>query len=183
MAKSSWDENESAYVNRFGIDEQTAAAWNQLDLDRLEDQERRNTINAVLSALSTVVSRSCLVLLPFQDDYLWSVIKSAAEISGFHPIRLDEDLFVGDVRTTVMRQLHAADAVIADITSQNPNVMYELGLAHAGGRSPLLLYRGIPSLPFYLRPYRVASGTDEQLATATTTYLQDVKGYKFLKVL
>jgi hypothetical protein len=174
-AKASWIENESAYVQRFGIDKQTAKVWKQLDLGKLGDHERQNTINAVTRALATAIKRTCLVLLPFQGTSLWSVIESAASTSGFHPIRLDEDLFVGDVRTTITRLVREADAVVADITSVNPNVMYEIGLAHAEGRSPLLLHRGDLSVPFYLRPHRIASGTDEELAAATKKYLQDVK--------
>ena len=38
--------------------------------------------------------------------------------------------------------------VIADVTAANPNVMYELGLAHAAGRTPLLISQNMKKIPF-----------------------------------
>lgn len=45
--------------------------------------------------------------------------------------------------------------VIADLTGANPNVYYELGLAHAFRKRVILLAQRIDELPFDLRSYRV----------------------------
>ena len=52
-----------------------------------------------------------------------------------------------------------SDAIIADVTDASPNVLYELGHAHAYARNPLLIWRtnagGKPEIPFYLKPQRL----------------------------
>jgi hypothetical protein len=59
------------------------------------------------------------------------------------------------------RSLHDGDRVIADVTDHNPNVMYEIGYAHALKIFPLLIdatpAREEPSrgLPFYLKEHVV----------------------------
>jgi hypothetical protein len=48
-----------------------------------------------------------------------------------------------------------ADLVVADLTDGNPNVYYELGLAHALRKRVILLTQEAAALPFDLRAYRV----------------------------
>ncbi len=43
---------------------------------------------------------------------------------------------------TIMHWIVEADYVIADISRQNPNVLYEVGYAHALGKSTILLVDG-----------------------------------------
>lgn len=78
------------------------------------------------------------------------------------------------------RLLRECDGIVADVTDRSPNVMYELGLAHAYGREPLLLWRGesrtlADLLPFYLRPQRIAPVTgDAGISDAIKAYLAGV---------
>ena len=123
--------------------------------------------------------RNCLVLMPFREqlDEVYCHLEQTIDDLGFHPLRLDRELYTGDVRETVQRLLRESDAVIADITDQSPNVMYEVGLAHAYGREPLLLWRGQAQdaetkLPFYMKPQRIAFAADpEDLVTRVRQYL------------
>lgn len=47
-----------------------------------------------------------------------------------------------------------ADVVIADLTDQNPNVFYELGLAHAMNKKTIIITQSIADIPFDLKSYR-----------------------------
>ncbi len=47
------------------------------------------------------------------------------------------------------------DLVIADLSGQNPNVFYEVGIAHTLGKPVLLLSQSIEDVPFDLRHRRV----------------------------
>lgn len=67
----------------------------------------------------------------------------------------------GVIHEDMFRQIISADVVICDITTLNPNVMYELGVRHAARPSGTILIHqegthpdGI-RLPFNLRPVRV----------------------------
>jgi len=44
-----------------------------------------------------------------------------------------------------------ARVLIAELTGKNPNVFYELGLAHAQGKDVILLTQSINDVPFDLR--------------------------------
>lgn len=59
------------------------------------------------------------------------LIKPALEMAGLEAFRADEEARAGDIRTDMFQELVIADLVVADITIDNPNVWYELGVRHA----------------------------------------------------
>lgn len=74
------------------------------------------------------------------------LIAPALEAAGLTPFRADQETRPGDIRTDMFQELLMADLVVADLTLDNPNVWYELGVRHAlrargvvlvsGGRVP-----------------------------------------------
>src|SRR5215467_8199433 len=73
-------------------------------------------------------------------------IRPALELAGLEPFRADEEIRAGDIIADMFQELLVADLVVADLTIDNPNVWYELGVRHAlrargmilicGGRIP-----------------------------------------------
>ncbi|MGH7929447.1 MAG: TRAFs-binding domain-containing protein [Candidatus Binatia bacterium] len=61
------------------------------------------------------------------EDY----IKPALESAGFEVFRADEEMRAGNIRTDMFQELMLADLVVADLSIDNPNVWYELGVRHA----------------------------------------------------
>jgi len=61
------------------------------------------------------------------DDY----IKPALEGKGFEVFRADEETRAGSILTDMFQELLLADLVVADLSIDNPNVWYELGVRHA----------------------------------------------------
>jgi tetratricopeptide (TPR) repeat protein len=59
------------------------------------------------------------------------LIKPALEAAGFEVFRADEEMRAGDIRTDMFQELLLADLVVADLSIDNPNVWYELGVRHA----------------------------------------------------
>ena len=57
--------------------------------------------------------------------------KPALEGAGFEVFRADEEMQAGDIRTDMFQELLLADLVVADLSIDNPNVWYELGVRHA----------------------------------------------------
>jgi hypothetical protein len=53
------------------------------------------------------------------------------ESAGFDVFRADEELRAGDIRTDMFQELLLADLVVAELSIDNPNVWYELGVRHA----------------------------------------------------
>lgn len=58
-------------------------------------------------------------------------IKPSLEAAGLEVFRADEEQRAGDIRKDMFQELLVADLVVADLTIDNPNVWYELGVRHA----------------------------------------------------
>src|SRR4029078_4419259 len=58
-------------------------------------------------------------------------IAPALELAGFPPFRADREVRAGDIIVDMFQELLVADLVVADLTVDNPNVWYELGIRHA----------------------------------------------------
>ncbi len=94
------------------------------------------------------------LITPFSSEFndISSLIKEAIISLGHTYIRADEILGTGYIINQIQNEIKSADFVIADISTGNANVMYELGMAWA---------LGIPVLPITQRgdhiPFDIAS--------------------------
>jgi tetratricopeptide (TPR) repeat protein len=59
------------------------------------------------------------------------IIKPALESAGFEAFRADEESVSGDILTDMFQELLLADLCIADLSIDNANVFYELGIRHS----------------------------------------------------
>jgi tetratricopeptide (TPR) repeat protein len=59
------------------------------------------------------------------------LIKPALEAAGMFAFRADEEIQPGDIRVDMFQELLIADLVVVDLSIDNPNVWYELGVRHA----------------------------------------------------
>ena len=90
-------------------------------------------------------------LSPVYDDH----IKEVARQLGL-TIGTAKDIFPhGQIMSAVWAGIHAADVVIADCTGCNSNVMYEIGLSHAIGKTTILISQSIADVPSDFRHFKV----------------------------
>jgi hypothetical protein len=59
------------------------------------------------------------------------LIKPTLEEAGFEPFRADEETTSGDILTDMFQELLLADLCLVDMSIDNANVFYELGIRHA----------------------------------------------------
>ncbi|MEL7448638.1 MAG: tetratricopeptide repeat protein [Pseudomonadota bacterium] len=83
-------------------------------------------------------SRHAFVAMPFGvkegidfNAVYASFIRPALELAGFEVLRADEEETAGNIRLDMFQELLLADLVLVDLTIDNPNVWYELGVRHA----------------------------------------------------
>ncbi|MFN8455676.1 MAG: SLATT domain-containing protein [Anaerolineae bacterium] len=77
------------------------------------------------------------------------LIKPALEEAGFESFRADEESVSGDILTDMFQELLLADLVIADLSIDNANVFYELGVRHALRKRGLVhIQSGRSYMPF-----------------------------------
>jgi hypothetical protein len=116
--------------------------------------------------MGTVNRKKCFVIMPFSKtksctEQKWAeifeyVIKPAVEESGLgyeceRSVAGRENIVKG-----ILDALNKANVVIADLTDNNPNVFYELGVRHTLTNRTILIAQGEEHIPFDLRPYPVA---------------------------
>jgi hypothetical protein len=96
------------------------------------------------------------VLMPFAtdfDDAYALAVKPACEAAGAYAERVDEQIFHESIVQRIYNQIAKADLLIAEMTGRNPNVFYEVGYAHALGKTVILLTRDSADIPFDLKHY------------------------------
>ncbi|PPK73919.1 hypothetical protein B0F87_11330 [Methylobacter tundripaludum] len=71
-----------------------------------------------------------------------NLLKPAIEAAGLEVFRTDEEQAAGDIKTDMFQELLIADLVVADLTLDNPNVWYELGVRHALRSRGTILVQG-----------------------------------------
>jgi hypothetical protein len=81
------------------------------------------------------------------------LIKPAVEKAGLGYECRRSEATRGNIIKAIVQSLHEANVVIADLTDQNPNVFYELGVRHALSDRTILLSQKMDAIPFDLRPY------------------------------
>jgi nucleoside 2-deoxyribosyltransferase len=70
-------------------------------------------------------------------------------------VRGDDVFTPTDILIDIWHSINGADFVIADITGRNPNVLYELGIAHTLAKPVLILSRNAADIPIDLSTRRV----------------------------
>jgi len=80
--------------------------------------------------------------------------------------RGDEIIGPGSINREIVSSIYMVDAVIADLTGNNPNVFYELGIAHCMGNKTVMITQDIAGAPFDVSAYRLIryDATPEGLA-------------------
>ena len=99
------------------------------------------------------------MMMPFADPiggYYKAIYESAITKAGLRPVRADDDIFAtGKIIDQVWSGITAAKVLVAELTGRNPNVFYELGLAHALNKPVVLVSSNQSDVPFDLQHIRV----------------------------
>lgn len=110
----------------------------------------------------------CFILMPFGkksnlsgsvidfDAVYNELISPAIAEAGLEPLRADEEMTGGIIHKPMYERLILCEYAVADLTTANANVFYELGIRHAvRPSSTLLLFaEGGGQLPFDVAPLR-----------------------------
>ena len=101
---------------------------------------------------------NAFVLMPFDEDFTalyTDFIRPVLQQHGFVVERADDIENNRNILRDVITGINNCDLVVAELTGNNPNVLYELGLAHALRKPVIHLTQSLDELPFDLRSYRM----------------------------
>lgn len=98
------------------------------------------------------------VVMPFNSEFnhiYKRTIQPVGSALGLKVGRAD-DMFTirHNIITEIWSSLRWCDVVVADCTGRNPNVFYELGIAHTIGKPCILLTQNIDDVPFDVKGWR-----------------------------
>jgi hypothetical protein len=97
--------------------------------------------------------RSLFFIMPYEkvwSDDVHRVVTDSASGVGWSVNRADHRFTEQDLLLNIWKELCRSECVIADITDHTPNVLYEIGLAHAVGKPIVLLVQKGHPIPFDL---------------------------------
>jgi hypothetical protein len=121
--------------------------------------EQSQRLKKMGASVAVKAGDSCFVMQPFASphgDYFEKIFKPAIDKTGLKPIRADADIFAtGKIIDQIWRGINAAKVLVAELTTRNANVLYELGLAHALKKPVVLVSSNQLDVPFDLQHIRV----------------------------
>jgi hypothetical protein len=100
----------------------------------------------------------CFVIMPFGgwlDDYYETIYRPAINAAGLSAHRADDLYRPSTIVNDIWAYTKRAKLLLADLTGKNPNVFYELGLAHALAKPAILVSESMDDIPFDLRALRI----------------------------
>ena len=100
------------------------------------------------------------VLMPFNtamEKVYTHHIKKLGDELGLNIWRADDTFAAGPFMEKVWDGICAAQLIIADCTQKNPNVFYEIGMAHTVGKKVVLITRSDDDIPVRQGPQTMTS--------------------------
>ncbi len=101
----------------------------------------------------------CFIVMPFSIESLNIVYEDfvkpvVTEKCNLRSLRGDDVFGSNVIMEDIAKSIQKSRLIIADLTSKNPNVFYEVGIAHALNKQVLLMTQSIDDVPFDLRHRR-----------------------------
>lgn len=130
-----------------------------------------------------VLKPKIFVVMQFSKEYndlFEEVIKPVSEKFGYECIRADEYYTGTPILTDIIKSIQESNAIIAEITPDNPNVFYEIGYSHAVGKPTILLCdKKREKLPFDLSGFRTlfyenTIAGKKKVETSLMKYLENI---------
>jgi len=133
-----------------------------------EDIDRKRRIvraNPIYSGRDFLIEHDlCFVLMEFEQPYIDiydHLIKPIVEGEGFRCLKSDDIFTTTSVIEDIWDNINKSALIIAEISSSNPNVMYELGICHTVGKNVMMITQYPDKIPFNFRHMRCYPYTND----------------------
>ncbi len=153
-AAEMWRAYRSELVDLLRIDDERVREWEKAISSNGDPQPLADDM---VGALLASLPKRCFVIMPFRaafDALYAEVIEPAIVAAGDIPVRVDRIGLPGNALEHVESGLRTCDYAVAVLDQLRPNVLYELGAAHAFGKRVILLNQrgqlGTEHVPFDL---------------------------------
>jgi hypothetical protein len=109
-----------------------------------------------LNESATIEADLVSVMMPFDNrfDEVYTTLQHTAGSLKIHCLRADDIWENEAIIQDIVSLIYRSRIVICDCTGRNPNVFYEIGIAHTLGRNVILITQSDSDIPFDLRHLR-----------------------------
>ncbi|HHC6660959.1 TPA: hypothetical protein ACN326_004855 [Vibrio parahaemolyticus] len=144
---------------KLSSNEERFKRMNELVIQGNSFQSKGNTFLSKLGVHEKfeVKSNQVFVLTPmnkdFYEDYSW--VEESFLKHKFLCVKGDDVMVQSNLLSHIIKEIASSRFVVANISGRNPNVFYELGIAHAMGKDVLLIARSEKDITFDLSSSQV----------------------------
>jgi len=135
-----------------------------MEAEGIEFPKKAIKIDPIFRARHFLFDRDLVfVIMPFSEPWserIWKKLKTIVESMHLRAERGDEK-YGAIVTEDIWRSIMECRLLLADLTGWNPNVFYELGVAHTIGKPVVLLTQPASRLPFDTQGLRLLLYTDD----------------------
>jgi len=114
--------------------------------------------------MTTATAKDCFIIMPISDTEGYptghfkhvydNIISPSCEMAGYKPLRADEVKATNLIHLDILKKLIETPIAICDLSSRNPNVLFELGIRQAFDKPVVLIQEaGTPKI-FDIAPLR-----------------------------
>ena len=142
-----------------------------------EGEKQKSKLPQVQKAPQRII----FAAMPFAkgyDDTFEVGIQGACLELGYKAVRVDHQAFVGDIVSEIKTLIKRSAAVVGDLSESRPNVLYELGFAHASRRKVVqICSTTMDNIPFDVRnnkTIRYEKGQTTKLKSNLTRELRTI---------
>jgi hypothetical protein len=124
----------------------------------VQDEEVRLRAEREPGPTAAPRKKRVFTVMPFSrefDDVFFLGIQDIGQCLGLVVERADLVEHSGEILDVILERIRTADVVVADITTANANVHYEVGVAHANHVPTILIMHTGGEIPFDLRGFNV----------------------------
>lgn len=155
-------------------------------IDRLEQQLFEKNMDdggPTIEEIDIEDASTVFVIMPFNKEFndVWKgAIEKAAKAEGYKALRVDMINKSSNITDDIIESIRKCKIAIVDVSSNNANVMFELGYAVALEKPNIIISQSVEFLPFDIRNIRTIlyqnswSGIEE-LKTKIQEFLKEYK--------
>jgi hypothetical protein len=124
-------------------------------------------------------SHMCFVMMPFGHEFdavFHGAIVPAVLSVGLTAVRADSIAEPGPITEQIRVAIQNARLCVADMTGNNPNVMYEIGMAATMGKTVVLITQDLSTLPFDIASLRVIPYDPREIVRLSEALLPFLEG-------
>lgn len=131
----------------------------EFEISRLEERDKIMNVKPFFGEIDYKINdKKIFMLMPFGDEninqFYIDSIKNPLSSKGYNCLRADDIFNNESIMGDIWRNINEASIIIADLTHRNPNVFYEIGIAHTLGKKVILISQEQGDIPFDLKHVR-----------------------------